>query len=144
MNPRLENVPDLEHCVTSVAAKRFNLARVALRRLANPLQIKLSRLRGLELMLADAAWIVIDWALNDLPVLAWLDFDVRTRGLHEPVPCVLNLYHAHGVIIVDMMLEEMPLIIGERLAKAYPQANGDATVLKGNGEKTRFVKIRYF
>ena len=103
---------------------------MALRRLRNPLRISLPKLRSLDLILEDDAWIIVDRELNDIPVLAWLDFETKSRGLHEPVVCKLNLYHAHGLIIVEKAMEAMALLIGEQLAEAYPEEVGGIAVLK--------------
>ena len=134
MNPRLQNVPVYETRQSTVPAEHFNLARMALKRLKNPLRITLPKLRSLDLILEDDAWIVVDRELNDVPVLAWLEFVTKNRALHEPVPCRQNLYHMHGKIIVDKTLDAMALILGELLADAYPEEPGGISVLKDRRE----------
>jgi hypothetical protein len=80
------------------------------------LHIELPRLRTLELILEKDSWIVIDQALNDMPVLAWLDFELGQRSsLHEPIPCQRRTYHTHAPLIVEKVFEAMHLILGERL-----------------------------
>jgi len=39
-------------------------------------------------------WVCVNIAANDLPILAWVDFQHQDRStLHTPVPCKLNYYH---------------------------------------------------
>lgn len=100
----------------AVRAVDYNLVQIALKRLGAPLHMELPRLRSLELILEKDSWIVIDRALNDMPVLAWLDFDLDQRNsLHEPIPCQRRTYHTHALLIVDKVIEAMHLILGERL-----------------------------
>ena len=67
-------------------------------------------------MLEDEAWIVVDESLNDIPVLAWVDFDTAERtGLHEPVPCRLFTYHCHANVILDKVKEGVMGVLDERL-----------------------------
>ena len=136
MNPRLQNVPVYDGVNSSVPAEHFNLARIGLKRLQSPLRMPLPHPRPLDLILEDDAWIVVDRELNDVPVLAWLDFETRNRGLHEPVPCRRNLYHAREEIIVGKVLEAMAILMGERLAEAYPEEMGGISVLKPARDKT--------
>lgn len=121
MNPRLQDVPVYESIPVTVSADHYGLARIALKRLPRPVRMQIPKLRSLDLLIEDDAWMVIDRSLNDVPVLAWLNFDVHDRALHQPVPCRLNLYHAHGKIIVDKVLEAMALLLGEQLAERFPQ-----------------------
>lgn len=117
MNSRLENVPVYASRAGSVSAEHFNLARIALKRLGGNVRIPLPKLRTLELIIEPDAWIVIDTALNEVPILAWLEFETRERALHEPVACKINFYHQHGGIIRAKALEAMALILGERLSE---------------------------
>lgn len=118
MNSRLENIPVYASRAGKVSAEHFNLAHIALKRLGkgNSIRIPLPKLRTLELIIEPDAWIVIDTALNEVPIIAWLDFQTRDRALHEPVSCTVNYYHVHGGIIRGKALEAMALILGERLS----------------------------
>jgi len=118
MRTRLDDLPVFEIQRLTVRAVDYNLVQIALKRLGAPLHIELPRLRTLELILEKDSWIVIDRALNDIPVLAWLDFDMQQRSsLHEPIPCQRRTYHTHALLIVDKVIEAMHLILGERLGK---------------------------
>ena len=113
----LEGIPIYECNNTHVPAQQFNFVRIALKRLKGDIHIELPRLRTLELILERDAWVVVDRSLNNIPVLAWTDFQTEHRSnLHEPIPCQLRLYHVHGSIIIDKVIEAMNLILGERLA----------------------------
>jgi len=117
MRTRLDELPVFEIRQLTVRASDYNLVHIALKRLGEPLRLELPKLRTLDLVLEHDAWIVIDRALNDMPVLAWIDFEVIHRhSLHEPVPCQRRTYHTHALLIVDKVIEAMHLILGERLA----------------------------
>ena len=130
MNIRLQDFPVFGSRMASVSAEHFNLARVALKRLQNPYRLQLPKLRTLDLIVEDDAWIVVDRGLNDILVVAWLDFETRDRTLHDPVPCRLNVYHTHALIIVGKVMEAMALLIGEALAEHAPQVTAGVTPLR--------------
>jgi len=76
----------------SVDAKYYNRVRLALLRLANPLRVSLDALGDADIILADREWLCVDRSRDDLPLLAWRDFEFRERaGLHKPVQCTLHL-----------------------------------------------------
>lgn len=116
LSARLRDLPIYHRLTDSIAAHRFNRARLALRRVANPLRFDLPGLRGLDLSLEDEAWVCVDRTLNDMPVLAWLDFAKAERtGLHLPVACELRYYHAHAEMIRAKVLELMDAALDSRL-----------------------------
>ena len=117
MKSRLNGIPVYQTSHTTHRAQDYNLVRIALKRLGSPLRFKLPRLRTLDLVLEPDAWIIVDDSLNDIPIIAWLDFeDKRRSSLHEDIHCEQRSYHQHALIIVDKALEAMQLILGERLA----------------------------
>lgn len=111
---RLSDIPTLKTLPATVTAERFNRVRLALRRLENPLRIELPKLRSLDFILEDDMWAIIDRDLNDIPVLAWTDFEHRT-ALHQPVPCTLRYYHAHADVVMDKALQRLDEILRARL-----------------------------
>lgn len=129
MKSSLTDIPIFETSQTSVPAEAFNLARIAIKRLESSLHIKLPKLRTLELIIDNETWIVVDNSLNNVPVMAWLDFQTQDRALHEDVPCRLNLYHIHAKIIHDRVLEAMVLILGEMLDEAGETGDGSVSSL---------------
>ena len=121
MRSRLDDLPVFETRQVQLRAEDYNLAHIALKRLGNPIRMELPRLRTLDLILEKDAWIVVDRSLNDIPVVAWIDFDVSHREtLHEPVACERRTYHTHALLIVNKVIEAMHLILGERLGALAP------------------------
>jgi len=118
---RLVDMPTLASKDATVEAPRYNRVRLALLRLGSPLRIGLPELRGLDMVLDEESWVCVDRSLNDLPVIAWLDF--RTAGrdnLYQPIPCRTRYYHRHAGLITQTALSEMDREIETRLRKASP------------------------
>jgi hypothetical protein len=108
MKTRLDNMPVYESMGTMVDAVHYNRIHIALSRLGSPLRYDLPRLRGLDILLDERLWVVVDATRVDLPVLAWSDFEVAAReGIDRPVPCRLRLYHAQGGIITTSALDQL-------------------------------------
>lgn len=116
MKSRLEDLPTFETCQATVKAHHYNLVQVALKRLGEPQRFNLPKLRNLDLHLEKEAWIVVDKSLNDIPVMAWIDFDISHRtALHEDIACTLKIYHSHASILIEKVMEAMSLLLGEQL-----------------------------
>jgi len=91
-----------------IDASCYNAIRLALRRISNPLRVDLPKHRGLSVILDDHVWFCVDGFHEDLPVLAWRDFEVRERSsLQEAVNCQLHLYHSHAGLIMGSALEAL-------------------------------------
>jgi hypothetical protein len=117
MSGRLDDIPVYELIESSVAAADFNLVQIALNRLGEPIDIPLTGLRRLELILERSAWVVVDHDMNDIPILAWTDFQTEGRSaLHEPVPCRLKTYHMHAKVILEQVVTFMERELAARLA----------------------------
>ncbi len=131
MRGRLDDLPIFEYRDSHVDANQYNLVHIALKRLGKSLRFELPRLRTLDMVLEKEAWAVIDRDLNDIPVIAWVDFQTRHRdNLHEPIRCQQRLYHAHALIIVGKVMEAMHDILGEKLAIIQPTGDDKITKLK--------------
>ena len=131
MRSRLDDLPVFETRQVTMRAEDYNLAHIALNRLGSPIRIELPRLRTLDLILEKDAWIVVDRSLNDIPVVAWIDFKVAHReSLHEPVACERRTYHTHALLIVDKVIEAMHLILGERLGAISPAEHDKVISIK--------------
>ena len=128
MKSYLADIPVYERLKTTVSAEHFNLVKIALKRLGSPIRLELPKLRTLDFLLDEETWIIVDRSLNDIPVMAWLDFETKNRSLHEPLNCTLNLYHAHANIIKPRVIEAMTLLLGEQLAGL--EKNGPGSVSK--------------
>jgi len=122
MYTRHEDVPLYEVCDGRLDANHYNHVQIALNHLGESLRLALPRLRSLELILQRDAWIVVDSALGDVPVIAWSDFETGHRtALHEPVACRIRLYHASADILLERVLEAMELLLGEQLENLSPE-----------------------
>ncbi len=113
---RLNDIPTLKSLPSTVTADRYNRVRLALRRLENPLRIELPKLRSLDFILEDEIWAIVDRDLNDIPVVAWTDFEHRS-ALHQPVQCTLRYFHAHADVIMDKALDKLDIILEARLTR---------------------------
>ncbi len=113
---RLDTIPRLKAHPALVPAERYNRVRLALRRLENPIRLQLPRLRTLDMILEDDAWIIVDRSLNDIPIAAWTHFESRT-SLHNPIRCMLRHYHVHANAIMDSAWNSVDTLLAERLAK---------------------------
>ncbi|MDT8382866.1 MAG: hypothetical protein RRB22_00465 [Gammaproteobacteria bacterium] len=118
MNWRLDDIPVYELTETTVSAADFNRVQLAFHRIEQTLHIPLTGLRSLELILEREAWIVVDHDANDLPILAWTDFQSGHRSsLHQPVPCTLKTYHMHARVILEQVHDFMARELAARIAE---------------------------
>lgn len=115
----LDDIPVFDRSRRTVPASYFNRAKLALLRLGKPLRLNIEGLRNLDLILDDDLWVCVDSSMNDLPVIAWLDFEtVHRSALHEPIGCEIRYYHSHAGMIRDRILEAMDKQLAERLHPA--------------------------
>jgi len=116
MKSRLENIPVYDTKVCDIRAQDYNLVKIALKRLGSPIRLEIPNLRTLDFILEDDLWVIVDRSMNDIPVVAWLEFDEHNReGLHEDIKSERRTYHTHALIIVDKAFEALHLILGEKL-----------------------------
>lgn len=116
MYTRHNEVPVYEYRESQVNALYYNHVHVALNRIGKSIRLDLPGLRSLDFILQRDAWIIVDRALNDFPVVAWTQFETGHRSsLHEPVNCQLKLFHRHAEIILDQAIEAMEMMLGEEL-----------------------------
>lgn len=116
MYSRLDDVPVYESFQTEVNATHFNHVLRALSKLGDSIRFSIPRMKHLDLILEKSAWIIVDRALNDVPIAAWTDFQIAHRdNIHQPIRCTQKLYHAHARLILDRSLEAMELMLGEML-----------------------------
>lgn len=113
---RLDDLPTLKSLPGAVTAERFNRVRLALHRLENPIRVELPGLRSLDFILEDQVWAIVDGNHNDVPVVAWTDFEART-ALHRPVRCTMRIYHMHADVIIEQALQKLDKILVARLHK---------------------------
>jgi hypothetical protein len=121
MYSRLDDVPVYARRQGSINANYYNHVQVALKRLGDEIRLRIPKLKHLDLILQKNAWIVVDRVLNDVPVVAWTDFEVLHReSLHEPIACQIKYYHANAALIMRRTLQTMDTIINEELAAMRP------------------------
>jgi len=103
----------------TIEAACFNRARLALQRIACPLRIALPEHRGLEAILDDRDWLVVDSLAGDMPILVWCDFQTFDRdNLHKAIACQLKLYHSHAGLVMGTALEALNRALADALAAA--------------------------
>jgi len=120
MSWRLDDIPVYELTKTSVTGANFNVVQLAFHRLGEPLYLPLTGLRSLELVLEREAWVVVDRGQNDIPVLAWTDFQREGRSaLHAPVPCYLKTYHIHATVILAQVTKFLEQELAKRIAERH-------------------------
>ena len=98
----------------TIDAACYNQVRLALRRLGDPLRVKLARHRGLAMILTDDCWTCVDSLNDDLTIMEWVAFAGHRSGLHDPVNCQLRLYHLHAGLIMGTVLEDLEQVLQHR------------------------------
>lgn len=106
MLSQLSEVPVYSTRKTEVAAINFNHAKLTLLRLNDVIRFSLPNFQHIDVIIDRDSWACVDSSLNDMPMVAWLDFSVKRRdNLHQPIPCTLNYYHfMAGVIAKDALV----------------------------------------
>ena len=106
MKSLIRGLQVFEQYSTQIDARSFNPVRLAMLRSARlPLRLPLERLHQIHMILDKDAWVCIDSAFYDLPLLAWTDFQLDGRdSLVEPVTCQLLHYQAHALLLQDKIL----------------------------------------
>ncbi|HFD31611.1 MAG TPA: hypothetical protein ENJ28_02695 [Gammaproteobacteria bacterium] len=116
MYTRHNEIQPLQTTVGKVSAVYYNHVQTGLKRINKSLRYSIPTLKHLDLILHDDAWIVVDTVLNDMPILAWTDFNVDHReNLHEPIKCNIKFFHYAADMIMNKTLEAMELLLGEEL-----------------------------
>ena len=108
-----------------VDARYYNHVQTALKKLGPEIRIRLTGLKHLDLIIQKDAWIVVDRVLNDVPVVAWMDFQVHHReSLHEPIACEIRIWHALAGMIMTRTLAAMDYMLGEELDELEQDEEG--------------------
>ncbi|MDY6991207.1 MAG: hypothetical protein SVR94_01200 [Pseudomonadota bacterium] len=110
---RLRDVPRMRWGDTLISAERYNRIRLGLLRLRNPLRIE-ACLRDIDVILEDKVWYSVDCSMNELPIVAWDNFQRRV-SLHEPIRCRVSYYHAHADKIIDTLFEAIDAFLEKKL-----------------------------
>ena len=100
-----------------VEARYYNQVVRGCQRLGPELRLVTPALKHLGIILQRDAWIVVDRAMNEMPVLAWVDFETEGRSsLHEPIPCRIKLWHFMACMIMPRALQALTDHLDEELA----------------------------
>lgn len=114
---RLKEMPRYSIADSTIAAHHYNQIRLALRRLPGPIRLRLTGLPYIDMIIDNDSWVCVDTSLNDLPVVAWTDFDSSNRqGLHEPVGCKLHYFHYKAGMLVLKALNTTTALLAERIS----------------------------
>ena len=128
---RHNEVPLLHNRQGKVEAVYYNEVQTALKRLGPQIRFKIPKLKHLDLILQKDAWIVVDRALSDFPILAWTDFQTEGReSLLEPVQCEVRIFHFAASMILRRTLEAMDLMLGEQLSEIMNDKKADVLPFK--------------
>lgn len=114
MRPWLRELTPLRVWPKTIPAAHYNCVRLALKRLGCPLRHELER-PAMILLLHEDFWAGMAPWDEELPLLAWTDFDTRRSGLDQPVSCRLHLYHAHAGLLMGVALEALDAGLKQRL-----------------------------
>lgn len=103
---RLNDLPVYSTCETDVPAHFFNHIKLTNLRIPGALRFSLKPLKHIDAIIDHDSWVCVDTNMNDLPIVAWLDFQAKARNnLHEPVHCRRNYYHFMASSIASNALE---------------------------------------
>lgn len=109
----------------------YNHVQTALKQLNDQIRLTIPTLKHLDLIVQKDAWIVIDRVLNDMPVVAWTEFQTEHREtLHEPIECEIRFFHYAASMILNKTLEAMELMLGEALEEELPEDKSDILPFK--------------
>jgi len=113
---RVGDVPVYAQRQDQVEASLYNLWRRARLHFKFPMRLPVPGHEGLVLILEEDEWVCADVRQNDLPILAWVEFEDRHRdALHVPVKCKLNYYHFAASKFRAGVLESMKEALEARL-----------------------------
>jgi hypothetical protein len=108
MTTRIHDMPIYATRSEQMDASLYNLWRRARLHLKLPLRLKLPALKSMCLILENDCWVVVDPRHDDLPLLAWVDFQgIGRSNLHQPVACTINYYHFMASAVRPKVLAEI-------------------------------------
>ncbi|WP_297361112.1 hypothetical protein [Acidiferrobacter sp.] len=105
-----------------IDAACYNRVSLALTRLGEPLDVEIAPLRMI-VCVKRRLWVARS-LVNDIPLMAWVSFRIGTRGLHEPVPCQVHLYHFHAGLLMGEAPQRLANKLDERLDRCGDHLRG--------------------
>lgn len=114
MNP-VRNIPAIRSIPSTLEAALYNRVRLALLRIANPLELELEKL-GIDMVLEQTRWVGYHCRQISLPLISWDGFDTHRSALDTPVACTMHLYHNHSWLRMPNILSATDEVLQLRLA----------------------------
>lgn len=111
----VRDIPPIRSVPFTLDAALYNHVRLALLRIANPLELELEKL-GLDIVLEKTCWVGYHCHQTSLPLIAWDGFDTNRNALDMPVACTMHLYHHHSWLQMPKILSAMDEELQLRLA----------------------------
>jgi len=131
MYNRHNEVPLLHTRKGKVEALHYNHVQTALKRFGKQIRFPIPELKHLDLILQKNAWVVVDRALSDFPILAWIDFETKDRdSLHEPIQCEVLIFHFAASMILRRTLVAMDNLLDEKLLELKDDRHATVTYIK--------------
>jgi len=113
---RVGEVPVYAQRPDEIAAPLYNLWRRACLHGLCPLRLEFAQHPGVAMILEQREWVCVNTLQNDLPILAWVEFeDSRRDALHLPIRCKINYYHFAASKYRAVMLDETARELERRL-----------------------------
>lgn len=123
-------MPRFETRAGQVKALHYNHVQTGLHRLHVKLRYRIPKLKHLDLILQKDAWIVVDHVLNDMPIIAWTNFETEHRKtLHQDINCEIRLFHYAAEKILERTLDAMELLLSEELEDDLPEERDRKSVV---------------
>lgn len=117
MIKRLTDLPVYSSTQTTIEAALYNSIRIATQRLPLPIRLSLPRFRYIDIVIDHDSWACVDRSLNDLPIIAWTEFDITQRSsLHLPISCKMAYYHFQSAQVAEGALTFTKTALKRKLA----------------------------
>lgn len=114
MNP-VRDISAIRSIPHTLEAALYNRVRLALLRIANPLELELEKLE-IDMVLEKTCWVGYHCRQISLPLIAWDGFDTHRSALDAPVGCTMHLFHNHSWLQMPKILSAMDEELQLRLA----------------------------
>jgi len=126
MIKRLSDIPVYSSAQATIEAEIYHTIRLATQRLPLPIRISLPRFRYIDLVIDHDSWACVDRNLNDLPVVAWTEFDIANRAaLHLPLNCKVSHYHFQSTQIIEGALAFAIKALEQQLSELAPATKNE-------------------
>ena len=94
MMSRLSDIPVYSTQEMEIPAANYNHVMLVLLRHYDVIRFPLPGFQHIEVIIDRDSWVCVDASLNDMPMVAWLNFDVKGRdNLFQSIRCTQNYYH---------------------------------------------------